>query len=1388
MKRKLMSLVMVVIMLFTSAVMAFPASAAGVTVSFDANGGTGAPSAITVDPGSVVTLPTQQPRKAGMVFRGWCFSKDEADAGYITYSADYTHQIICNSSATLYASYGYEVNLHPGLKGWGATQKLYKFPSRDLELYHHKSDIHTNYGMLPGAQGDVGSLMVFVEWNTAQLPHGRGDGASYHDKYTANAPATLYCIWGNPVVYDADGGIFPATDSDVQESYVAAYNPAQALDNTFANFGMPVGENAPYKAGARQATDEEGNELYARIFTNGNIVRYETEETWLEIPIFNDFSYQWADFECAVTSYGETGMKFTAVWEPSVTYKANGGEGKDVVEYMTFKGPKLYEYEAYTVLDNTFTGSGFKGWNTKPDGSGVSYKAGEVITDYASSDPLTLYAQWDKPAEGGEYTVSFNAMEGYLDAEAQSVKISYGQAYSDVIDALPVPTRPGYTFVGWYNEETGSELNLGEYYSLTENTSFTAKYELHGHHMLQKYRKAATCSTEGYYTQVCTACDYVNNVVYEKTPHTYDSWNNIEDGRVAKFCNQCFTAEIADSTVMIPQEVIAYNNYAVGAGSEDYAYIDTLNYIGPAIDNGPGSYPFAGDYFSNLNGLRNRARAQNPDIKIVLTVFNRDIATFESWIQNGNYYAFADQLVNTVVSYGFDGLDIDYEFPTNAAKSDFVALLSVIRAKFNQLEAQTGKHYILSIATPASVWAYTKFDLPGCAQYVDYINMMNYDLYCGSAFPYTHHHTPPYDNQDPYGHILTGGSVQSDITMYKSLGVPASKIVAGCGMYSRRWNNVSSTNNGLFQSGSLDESNIHYDTLMYDYVNNGGFTRYWDDNAKAPYLYNPYSKQFISYDDKESIGYKIEIIQRERIRGIMLFDYVTCDSCGIIPWIGENIGSTPHVCKLDKTETKAATCTEDGYTMLKCSVCDSIGSYSVQHREGHYTEDWTVKTAPTATKAGLLTGKCVHCGGEATREIEPTGYTVTFDADGGSVTGSTEFILQKGEAYADKLSHIKAEKEGETFAGWYCEAADYTLDINDSFTLGKNVTFKAVWEGSEVPHEHSYTAVTTEPTCTEDGAITYTCSCGDSYTETVAKLGHSFGDWSVYTEATEENEGEERRYCQKCDHFEAREIPKLEPDVPAELTVTSDGPNLTVSGMVDVKDVFIALGEYTTYGDVKANAVVRLTPDKLDGAESYTYTLKAGGYYTVLVRYNDGTQKYLYQQINVTEPGFAADGLQLTVSNLENVKVIRTAYGEHKTVSAIKKAEGARAFTAKNDIKGADSYKIQYRQNGVVTVAVQYNDGYTKIYTYTVEQKVPEFTQSNNVVTIGNIDDLYIVRYAPGEWATSSQIKKAPGSVAIKATAAVDGVITVKNLKSGTYTFCVQYNDESYNYYTIVVE
>ena len=87
----------------------------------------------------------------------------------------------------------------------------------------------------------------------------------------------------------------------------------------------------------------------------------------------------------------------------------------------------------------------------------------------------------------------------------------------------------------------------------------------------------------------------------------------------------------------------------------------------------------------------------------------------------------------------------------------------------------------------------------------------------------------------------------------------------------------------------------------------------------------------------------------------------------------------------------------------------------------------------------------------------------------------------------------------------------------------ENVTVKAY--GS-----HDYKTEVTEPTCTEGGYTTYTCTrCGDTYTadETDA-LGHYWSEWKVITPATVTADGLEQRICVRCDKLESRVIPKTE--------------------------------------------------------------------------------------------------------------------------------------------------------------------------------------------------------------------------------------------------------------------
>jgi len=65
--------------------------------------------------------------------------------------------------------------------------------------------------------------------------------------------------------------------------------------------------------------------------------------------------------------------------------------------------------------------------------------------------------------------------------------------------------------------------------------------------------------------------------------------------------------------------------------------------------------------------------------------------------------------------------------------------------------------------------------------------------------------------------------------------------------------------------------------------------------------------------------------------------------------------------------------------------------------------------------------------------------------------------------------------------------------------------------------------VTAPATCTEDGVKTFTCSCGDAYTEPVATTGHVWGEWEVTTKALVGKSGTEKRSCTVCSLSEEKE-------------------------------------------------------------------------------------------------------------------------------------------------------------------------------------------------------------------------------------------------------------------------
>ena len=256
-----------------------------------------------------------------------------------------------------------------------------------------------------------------------------------------------------------------------------------------------------------------------------------------------------------------------------------------------------------------------------------------------------------------------------------------------------------------------------------------------------------------------------------------------------------------------------------------------------------------------------------------------------------------------------------------------------------------------------------------------------------------------------------------------------------------------------------------------------------------------------------------------------------------------------------------------------------------------------------------------------------------------------------------------------------------------------------------------------------------------------------------------------------------------------EQELSSEGVKITVRNLYGVKDFAIAKGDYDTYREVANNKIVTVGKNKIGMLHDYTYTVSEPGIHTVYIRYDDPARanKILKIDLTVTEPEFTYDGLQLHIANLDNVKVIRSALGTYSTSGEIKRADGSRNFAASDIARKGVPYTIQYSENdGSASVCVEYRDGYCKLVNFNVEKKAPTVKVQGTTVVLGNLDGVYVIRYAEGAYSDAAAVKSAPGSKYVRPASVVDGTYTVTGLKDNvTYTFLVQYTENSKNIITV---
>lgn len=289
----------------------------------------------------------------------------------------------------------------------------------------------------------------------------------------------------------------------------------------------------------------------------------------------------------------------------------------------------------------------------------------------------------------------------------------------------------------------------------------------------------------------------------------------------------------------------------------------------------------------NINHLKHlrelkRIKTVHPNIKILLSVGGWGAGGFsEAAATEKGRKKMAESAVTLLKDYAeFDGIDLDWEYPCYSVagihsspddRKNFTSLLKELRMTLDGLEQDTRKYYKLTIAAGADQYYIDGTEMEKVQKYIDYVQLMTYDMR-GGFQTLTGHHTNLYTSTGDLFRISVDHSVQ----LFVKAGVPREKLVIGAAFYSRMWKNVPDQNHGLHQmTDSFGGYGPDFSELAAKYINAQGYTRYWDDEAKAPYLFD--GSHFITYDDEESIKHKCHYVKKEGLLGMMFWEY-KCDN------------------------------------------------------------------------------------------------------------------------------------------------------------------------------------------------------------------------------------------------------------------------------------------------------------------------------------------------------------------------------------------------------------------------------------------------------------------------------------------------------------------------------
>lgn len=276
--------------------------------------------------------------------------------------------------------------------------------------------------------------------------------------------------------------------------------------------------------------------------------------------------------------------------------------------------------------------------------------------------------------------------------------------------------------------------------------------------------------------------------------------------------------------------------------------------------------------------------AHQNGVKVVISVggWNPKTPRFRQMVADSNARKrFVAALKAFCTTYGYDGADIDWEYPEAQDRMSGVQLFRELREAFPKLVLPLS----LSIAAPSSDWQ-GGYDWAVMNEVLDWIGVMTYDFY-GSWTSKAGPNSPLYGNAT----LAEWGWIDDSVSYYKGKGVPLAKLLIGIPFYGWQFNA------SAMYGASSGASQLPYDSIAP--LLQQGWTRTWDTTTKVPHIINADRTRVISYDDTVSISDKTSYVKAQQLGGTIIWalgqDYLLNGQQPLLSAVGNGLRTTTGI-------------------------------------------------------------------------------------------------------------------------------------------------------------------------------------------------------------------------------------------------------------------------------------------------------------------------------------------------------------------------------------------------------------------------------------------------------------------------------------------------------------